>query len=99
VPQSLRIDPTQLRLSAGRLDVANDAAKAQLTQNATALAGSKAGWAGTAHTAFEQLRDTWEHADTARANRLEDIATNLRGSAAEYQLTDEAGADDIDTAL
>lgn len=79
--------------------MANATAKGQLTQNSSALAGSQTGWAGTTFGAFEQLRDTWEEADTTRAKRLDDIATNLRRSAAQYQFSDEASADDIDTTL
>jgi uncharacterized protein YukE len=79
--------------------MASAAASDQLTQNAAALAGSQTGWAGTTFGAFEQLRDTWEQDDAARAKTLDDIATNLRRSAALYQVADEASADDIGTTL
>ncbi len=86
-------------MSAARLDAANAATSAQLTQNAGALAGCQSGWAGTAFAAFEAVRDTWELADTARSDRLGDIAMNLYRSADIYDHRDQASGEDIDQTM
>lgn len=77
----------------------NGAISAQLTQNAGALAGRQSGWAGTAFAAFEAVRDTWELADAARADRLGDIAMNLYRSADIYDHRDEASGEDIEQTM
>lgn len=82
-------------MSADRLDAVNGTTSAQLTQNARALAGCQGGWAGTAFAAFEAVRDTWESADAARADRLNDIAMNLYRTADIYDHRDQSSADDI----
>ena len=92
MPQPLHVDAAELRLSAGRLDAVNGATSAQLTQNAGALAGCQSGWAGTSFAAVEQVRDTWELADAARANRLGDTAMNRYRSADIYDHRDQATA-------
>lgn len=99
MPQPLHVDTTELRLSAASLDAANSSTSAQLTQNARALAGCQSGWVGTPHAAFEQVRDTWELADAARADRLGDIAIYLYRSADIYDHRDEASGEDIEQTM
>ena len=99
MPQQLRTDPAQLRQKAGHLDGVNEAATEQLSQNASALSSAQTAWAGTTFHAYEQLRDTWEQADTARAKHLDDIATSLSRSAALYQFADESSAEAVDRTL
>ena len=99
MPQPLQVDTAELRLNGGRLDALNGTTSAQLTQNAVALAGCQTGWAGTASAAFEQVRDIWDRADAARADRMGDIALNLYRSADLYDHRDQAGADDIEQTL
>lgn len=93
--QSLHVDTAELRRSGARLDVVNGATSAQLTRNAGALAGCQSGLAGTAFAAFEQVRDAWELADAARADRLGDIAMNLCRSAVIYDHRDQTSADNL----
>jgi WXG100 family type VII secretion target len=95
LPQPLDVDTAELRLSAARLEAAEGAASAQLTQNGGALASCHSGWAGTAFAAFEAVRDTWELADAARAERLGDIALNLYRSADIYDHIDQVSAQDL----
>ena len=99
MPQPLHVDTAELRMSADRLDAVNGATSAQLTQNACALAGCQSGWAGTAFAAFEAVRDTWELADAARADRLGDIAMNLYRSADIYDHRDQASGEDIEQTM
>jgi WXG100 family type VII secretion target len=99
LPQPLQVDTAELRMSAGRLDAVNGAATAQLTQNAGALAGCQSGWAGTASAAFEAVRDAWDLADAARADRLGDITMNLYRSADIYDHRDQASAEDLAQSL
>lgn len=99
MPQPLHVDTAELRMSAARLDAVNDATSAQLTQNASALAGCQSGWAGTAFAAFEAVRDTWELADAARAERVGDIAMNLYRSADLYDHRDQTSAEDLEQKL
>ena len=86
-------------MSAARLEAVNGATSTQLTQNAGALAGCQSGWAGTAFAAFEAVRDTWELADAARADRLGDIAMDLYRSADIYDHRDQASAEDLEQTL
>jgi uncharacterized protein YukE len=97
--QSLHVDTAELRISGSRLDVVNGAISAQLTQNAGALASYQSGLAGTAFAAFEQVRDSWELADAARADRLGDIAMDLCRSADIYDHRDQNSADDLERTL
>ncbi|WP_158240309.1 WXG100 family type VII secretion target [Mycobacterium hubeiense] len=99
MPQPLHVDTASLRASAGRLDVVNESTTTQLSQNAAALAGCQGGWAGSAFAAFEQVREAWELADAARAEKLGDIALNLYRSADIYDHRDEASAAEIDTTM
>jgi WXG100 family type VII secretion target len=95
LPQPVDVGTAELRLSAARVDAAEGAASAQLTQNAGALASCHSGWAGTAFAAFEAVRETWEVADAARAQRLGDIAMNLYRSADIYDHIDLVSAEDL----
>lgn len=99
MPQPLHVDTTELRMSAAHLDAVNGTTSAQLTQNSRALAGCQSGWAGTAFAAFEAVRDTWELADAARADRLGDIAMNLYRSADIYDHRDQTSGEDIDQTM
>jgi uncharacterized protein YukE len=99
LPPPLRVDTAELRLNGGRLDTLNGTTSAQLTQNACALGGCQSGWAGTAFAAFEQVRDTWDCADAARADRMGDIALNLYRSADLYDHRDQTSAEDIEQTL
>jgi WXG100 family type VII secretion target len=99
LPQPLHVDTAELRMSAGRLDAVNAAATAQLTQNAGALAGCQSGWAGTAFAAFQAVRDAWDLADAARADRLAGITMNLYRSADIYDHRDQASAEDLAQSL
>ena len=99
MPQPLEVDTAELRLNSGRLDAHNATTSAQLTQNAGALAGCQTGWAGTTFAAFEQVRDTWDRADAARADRIGDIALNLYRSADLYDHRDQSSAEDIERTL
>lgn len=99
MPQPLQVDTAELRMSAARLDAVNAATSAQLTQNAGALTSCQSGWAGTAFAAFEAVRDTWELADAARAQRLGDIAMNLYRSADLYDHRDQTSAEDLEQKL
>jgi WXG100 family type VII secretion target len=98
LPQPLHVDTTQLRIHAARLDAANAEATDQLTNNAKAVAACQPGWAGSTLAAFEQLRDTWELADTSRARLLEDIAMGLYRSADLYEHRDQTSGDQIERA-
>ncbi|GAA2567345.1 WXG100 family type VII secretion target [Mycolicibacterium diernhoferi] len=99
MPQSLKLDPTRIQASAGELEMVNSSARDQLARNAEALVEAQSGWVGTAFGAFEQLRETWERTDAARAGRLDEIAISFRRSAALYQATDEANAGAFDSAV
>jgi WXG100 family type VII secretion target len=99
LPQPLHVDTAELRISAAQLDAVNGTTSAQLTQNAGALAGCQSGWAGTAFAAFEAVRDTWDLADAARADRLGDIAMNLYRSADVYDHRDQASGGDIEQTM
>ncbi|GAT17635.1 WXG100 family type VII secretion target [Mycolicibacterium thermoresistibile] len=99
MPQPLKVDPSQLRLQAARLDVASAEAIAKLSANMVAMAGCQMGWKGTALAAFERLRDSWELSDTARATRLEDIALNLHSAANVYEQQDETSGESIDRSI
>ena len=99
MPQPLQVDTAELRLNSGRLDALNGTTSAQLTQNAGALAGCQTGWAGTAFAAFERVRDTWDRADAARADRIGDIALNLYRSADLYDHRDQSSAEHIEQTL
>lgn len=99
MPQPLHVDTAELRLSAARLDDVNGTTTAQLTQNSGALAGCQSGWVGTAFAAFEAVRDTWELADVARADRLGDIAMNLSRSADLYDHRDLTSGENIEQSL
>jgi WXG100 family type VII secretion target len=98
LPQPLHVDPTALRIHAARLDAANAEATTQLTSNAKAMAACQPGWAGTTLAAFEQLRDTWDLADTSRAGCLDDIAMGLYRSADLYEHRDQTSGDLIEQA-
>jgi uncharacterized protein YukE len=99
VPQPLKVDTTELRLSAASLDAVNSSTSAQLTQNARALASCQNGWVGTPYAAFEHVRDTWDLADTARGERLADIAMNLYRSADLYDHRDQTSGEDIEQTM
>lgn len=99
MPQPLEVDPTQIQASAGQLESANASATEQLARNASALTEGQSGFAGSSFAAFEQLRETWDSNDVDRANRLEDISTNLRRSAALYADADEANAVAVNSAI
>lgn len=99
MPEPLRVDTAELRSSAALLDVATDAAATQLSQNSSAMAGCQSGWVGTPFAAFERVRDTWDGADAARADRLADIARNLYRSADLYDHRDEESATNVEQTL
>ena len=99
MPQPLQVDTAALRTSAGQLDAVNDSAATRLTQNSSALADCQSGWAGSAFAAFEQVRETWQAADAARADRLGGIALDFYRSANIYEHGDETGAADIDATM
>lgn len=99
MPQPLRVDSAQLRLRAGQLDTVTNEASTQLTAIAGAMAGCQSGWVGSTHTAFEQLRESWDTADAARARSLDVIETNVLQSAALYDHTDQGSRDDINRTL
>jgi uncharacterized protein YukE len=77
----------------------NGATSVQLTQNTAALDGCQSGWAGTAFAAFEAVRDTWELADAARADRLGDIAMTLYRSADVYDHRDQTSERDLEQTM
>lgn len=99
MPQPLHVDTAELRMTAARLDAVNGATSGQLTQNSGALADCQGGWAGTAFAAFESVRDTWDLADAARADRLADISMNLRRAADVYDHRDHVSGEDIDQTM
>ena len=99
MPQPLQIDTAELRLNGGRLDALNGKTSVQLTQNAGALGGCQTGWAGTAMAAFDRVRDTWDRADGARADRIGDITLNLYRSADLYDHRDQSSAEDVEQTL
>jgi len=86
-------------IHAARLDATNAEATNQLTANATAIAACQTGWAGITLAAFEQLRDTWELADSSRAARLDDIAMGLYRSADLYDRRDHTSGENIEQSL
>jgi len=77
----------------------NGATSVQLTQNAAALGGCRSGWAGTTFAAFEAVRDTWELADAAGADRLGDIAMTLYRSADVYDHRDQTSERDLEQTM
>ena len=95
MPQALGVNTARLRGHGSKLDAANAEHTAQLTANAAALSASQTAWAGTTFGAFEQLRDTWELGDAARAKRLDDIAINMLRAADVYDHRDDASGQDI----
>jgi uncharacterized protein YukE len=63
------------------------------------LAGCQTGWAGATFAAFERVRDTWDRADAARADRLGNIARNLYRSADLYDHKDEESGANVERTL
>lgn len=93
--KGMRVDPADLRLVAGQVDVAADGLRSQDAVAHADIHAARAGWVGASAAALAGLLAQWEDESAGHYTELISHSQGLRSAAVAYANTDTGQASQI----
>jgi uncharacterized protein YukE len=97
VARDLRVDPTDLGLSANQVDVSADDLRTAHTAAQERVAGASAGWIGKSATALAAKAEHWEQESASHYAEMCRHGAHFRSAAEKYVSTDSTSASGLST--